>query len=127
MKKYFIIVAIVFLVTSACKQTALPKPKNLIDEDIMVDILYDVAIIEAIKVSQPFSLQSKGIDAKTYIYKKYKIDSIQFAKSDKFYAIDVQQYAKMYQQVIDKIKAQKTKDSLAIIPKSVKINKKKTI
>ena len=117
--KKFIVVTILCTLLS-CKETALPKPKNLIDKDVMVEILYDIAIIEAIKVSQPFSLEAKGISAKTYIYKKYKVDSIQFAKSDKFYATDVQQYTKIYQQVIDKINAQKKKDSLAIIPKSVK-------
>ena len=115
----------VAFVIISCKQTALPKPKNLIDEDVMVDVLFDIAIIEAIKVSNPFSLQTKGIDARTYVYKKYKIDSTQFAKSDKFYAVDVQNYAKMYQKVIDRIKEQKTKDSLAIIPKPLKIKKQK--
>ena len=115
-----IVLCLIIIMVISCKDSALPEPKNLIDEDIMVNVLYDIAIIEAIKVSQPFSLQSKGINAKTYIYKKYKIDSTQFAKSDKYYAIDVAKYSKMYQKVIDRINEQKKKDSLILLPKPVK-------
>lgn len=110
---------IIFAVFS-CKDTALPEPKKLIEKDVMIDILYDIAIIEAIKTSHPYTLQSKGVDTKTYIYKKYKIDSVQFAKSDKYYATDAKQYGKMYQKVMDRIKEQKTKDSLAQLPKAIK-------
>ncbi len=119
MKKIRIIL-LTFFVLMACKKTILEAPKNLIDEDKMVDVLYDVAILEAIKISQPTSLQTKGIDPKTYIYKKYGIDSLQFAKSDKFYASDVKNYGKMYQKVIDRITEQKTKDSIANLPKKTK-------
>ena len=85
-----------FMVLISCKKAAISEPKNLIDEDKMVEILYDIAILEAIKVSNPASLQSRGIDSKTYIYEKFKIDSLQFEQSDKFYTSDVVQYAKMY-------------------------------
>jgi hypothetical protein len=119
MKKISIILLTFFLIV-ACKKTILEAPKNLIEEDKMIDILYDISILEAIKISQPTSLQTKGIDPKTYIYKKYKIDSLQFAKSDQYYASDLKVYSKMYQKVIDKIAAQKTKDSIANLPKTKK-------
>lgn len=110
---------ITFILVS-CRDTAIPAPKKLIEKDVMIDILYDIAIIEAVKTSIPYSLQSKGVDTKTYIYKKYKIDSVQFAKSDKYYATDAKQYGKMYQKVMDRIKEQKTKDSLSQLPKTIK-------
>lgn len=118
-KKKYLSFCLLYLLVS-CKDTAIPEPKKLIEKDVMIDILFDIAIIEAIKISHPYSLQDKGVDTKTYIYKKYKIDSVQFAKSDKYYAANAKQYGKMYQKVMDRIKEQKTKDSLAQIPKAIK-------
>ena len=117
--KKCIVIMVGLMVLIACKKNAISEPKNLIDPDKMVEILYDIAILEAIKVSNPASLQLRGIDSKTYIYKKFKIDSLQFAQSDKFYASDVVQYAKMYKKVIDQINAEKTKDSLLNLPKKL--------
>lgn len=104
----------------SCKNEPIQAPSNLIEKDKMIDVLYDVAILEAIKVSNPGSLKARGIDSKTYIYKKFKIDSIQFAKSDKYYASDVKKYGKMYQEVIDRINAEKKADSLKNLPKPIK-------
>ena len=114
--------AIFFVVLTflACKSEVIEAPKNLIEPDKMVDILYDVAILEAIKVNSPMSLRERGIDSKTYIYKKHKIDSLQFAKSDKYYASDIRNYEKMYQEVIDRIKTAKSNDSLKNLPKPLK-------
>ncbi|MEO0060241.1 MAG: hypothetical protein RLZZ312_1888 [Bacteroidota bacterium] len=114
--KLFLLVSVVLF---ACKNPPIEKPSNLINQDKMIDVLYDVAILEAIKVSNPGSLRTRGINSKTYIYKKFKIDSIQFAKSDKYYAADIKQYGKMYQEVIDRINAEKTADSLKNLPKSI--------
>ncbi len=122
--KNFVFLILFSVAIFSCKENAMPEPKNLIDKDVMVDILYDIAIIEAIKTSQPFSLQTKGIDAKTYIYKKYKIDSTQFAKSDKYYATDVAEFAKMHQKVVDKINEVKKADSLQMLPKPIKKRRK---
>lgn len=117
-KTFFTIFIIITLI--ACKRSIVAEPKNLIDEDKMVDILYDISILEAIKISNPQSLQTRGIDSKTYIYKKFEIDSLQFALSDKYYASDVKNYAKIYQQVIDRINGEKTQDSLKNLPKPPK-------
>ena len=35
--------------------------------------------------------------------RKYKIDSLQFAQSNKFYAANPKKYRKMFQSVIDKL------------------------
>ena len=117
--KKFVLIVVGITVLLCCKKGAISEPKNLIDQDKMVDVLYDISILEAIKVSNPASLQSRGIDSKTYIYKKFEIDSLQFAQSDKFYASDVAQYAKLYKKVIDRINAEKTKDSLLNLPKKL--------
>ncbi len=91
-----------------CNNNSVEKPKNLIDKDKMVDILYDISLLEAIK-SQNIN---GGITAKMendYIYKKYKIDSIQFAKSNKYYASDLEEYKKMFEKVKEKLSAENLK------------------
>ena len=77
--KKFVLIVVGFMVLIGCKKGAISEPKNLIDQDKMVDVLYDISILEAIKVSNPASLQSRGIDSKTYIYKKFEIDSLRRA------------------------------------------------
>ena len=42
-----------------------------------------------------------------YIYKKYKIDSLQFAQSNIFYAANFKEYEKMYNQVKSRIDLKK--------------------
>jgi hypothetical protein len=46
----------------------------------MIDVMYDLSILDAIKYQNPASLETYKINPSQYIYKKYKIDSAQFAK-----------------------------------------------
>ena len=75
----------------------------------MIDILYDISLLEAIKTQNI----NGGMNSKMgndYIYKKYKIDSIQFIKSNKYYASDIEEYKKMF----EKIKERLNKETLKI-------------
>lgn len=104
MKKIVAIVCLIFLVMS-CNSNSVEKPDNLIDKDKMTDILYDMSLLEAIKTQNI----NGGITPKTankYIYKKYKIDSIQFAKSNKYYASDIEEYKKMFEKIKDRLNAE---------------------
>ena len=107
MKKYISLFALAALFLS-CNKDLVEKPDNLIDKKVMGDILYDLSILEALKYQDPNSLYKNGINPKTYIYKKYKIDSLQFAKSTQFYASDVNKYKTMYEEVGKKIETNKT-------------------
>ena len=90
------------------------KPDGLIDEDNMVAIIYDLALLEAIKSQHPVTSQNDFIDQKQYIYKKYKIDSLQFARSNHYYASDISNYKKLYAKVGKRIgDEQKEADKLA--------------
>ncbi|RZJ68618.1 MAG: DUF4296 domain-containing protein [Flavobacterium sp.] len=96
MKKLVVIFAL--FAFWACGDSAIEKPKNLIDEDKMVDIFYDLSLLDAIRSHNPGKLQSAK-DPNLYIYKKYKVDSVQFAQSNRYYASDIAKYKKMYQRV----------------------------
>ena len=97
MKK--IILTLCFITTFfSCQNSAIEKPKKPIDEAVMVDILYDLSLMEAMK-SQNIADSGNAINSSQYIYKKYKIDSIQFVQNNKYYASDVDNYKKMFEKV----------------------------
>ncbi len=114
MRIFFTCLFALFLLVS-CEKTTVKKPDNLIKEDIMVDIIYDLSLLEAIKSQKPAVLDSNSVNSKTYIYEKYKIDSLQFAKSDQYYASDIPNYKKMYDKVTKRIEDnKKITDSLVL-------------
>ena len=106
MRTFFTCLLALFLLVS-CEKTTVKKPDNLIKEDKMVDIIYDLSLLEAIKSQKPAVLDSNSVNSKTYIYEKYKIDSLQFAKSDQYYASDIPNYKKMYDKVTKRIEDNK--------------------
>ena len=92
---FFILISLIF----SCKEEVVKKPENLIEKEIMVDVMYDLALLEAIKYQSPNALQAHKINPDEYIYKKYKIDNTQFVQSNMYYASDYKEYKKMYDQI----------------------------
>lgn len=82
------------------------KPKDLIAKDKMSDIMYDLYILNAAKGVNRKLLELNGIMPSEYVYEKYGIDSLQFAKSNAYYAYDTE----VYTGIIDKMKATLEKD-----------------
>lgn len=97
--KRIILFSIFIFAFSACKDEIVEKPKKLIDKKTMINILYDLAILDALKSNQATSLEQKNINLSTYIYQKYAIDSMQLVENNKFYAADIKSYKKMYEEV----------------------------
>ena len=90
----------------------MPKPDNLLDEEVMTNILFDIAILQAADGSMPLRLSEEQINSSTYIYKKYTIDSLTFYQNQRYYAADVKQYKKMYQEVLDRLDEEAAADSI---------------
>jgi hypothetical protein len=44
-----------------------------------------------------------------YIYKKYKIDSIQFVQNNKYYASNIEEYKKMFERVKSRLEKENKK------------------
>lgn len=109
MKKIIILLAIVFVFVS-CKEEVVKKPNRLIEKETMVNIMYDLSVLDAIKYQNPASLDTFKINPTQYIYKKYKIDSLQFAQSNVYYASNYKDYS----DVVDQINARLTKNKASI-------------
>jgi hypothetical protein len=107
---------ICFLVIGfSCSNTGVSKPKNLIDKDKMIDILYDMSLLQAIK-SQNLNGGISNKESNQYLYKKYKIDSIQLSESNKYYASDIQEYKKMFEKVKEKLDEAAKKAGISVAP-----------
>ena len=90
---------LLFAILISCQKPAVQKPDDLIDEKVMVDIMYDISVLEAMKSQKAVILEANAINPNMNIYKKYKIDSLQFANSDKFYASDIKKYKEIFEKV----------------------------
>ena len=104
MKKLYSIVLIIALLS--CNDTLLEKPDNLIPEDKMVEILKDLAIVNAAKSTNVAVLHENNIEPMTYIFEKHGIDSLQFVESDRYYASIPPEYEKIYKKVEAKLEMQ---------------------
>ena len=78
-------------------------PDNLIAEEKMVDILYDMSLISVSKGINKRILENNGMKPKKYILKKHNIDSLQFVLSNEYYSKDLEKYLKIYEQVLNKL------------------------
>lgn len=101
----FLVLLVLFV---SCKEQVIAKPDRLIAKDKMIDIMYDIAVLEGIKYQNPSSLDSNKINSATYIYKKYKIDSLQLAQSNVYYATDYVEYKDMYDTLVKRMERRKT-------------------
>jgi hypothetical protein len=104
----------------SCKKELVKTPDRLIEKDKMVNIMYDLALLEAIKIQNPISLDSFKIKPNDYIFKKYKIDSLQFSQNNMYYAADYKEYKKIFEEI--KLRFDQNKIS---VQKLIKDKKKK--
>jgi hypothetical protein len=99
MKLKNVLFLLIGLTVVSCQERKVEKPEELIDEETMIAIFYDLSVLEAIKTNNPIALEQHQINPYTYIYKKYNIDSLQFVENNLYYATDLKAYKKMYEKV----------------------------
>lgn len=91
----------------ACNHQPVSKPKNLIPEKQMVEILYDMSLLDAIRTQAPYSPGKPTVNTREFIYKKYKVDSVQLVQSNRYYISQIEVYKKMYDQVNERLTKEK--------------------
>ena len=106
MKTAFLLVIIVFLMS--CENLEMKKPSNLISENQMVEILYDVVLINSAKNVNKQLLEKNIKNPEAYIYKKHNIDSLQFVESNAYYTFKSDIYKSIYEKLEWKLTTQKT-------------------
>lgn len=119
MKKVTLLLLSVILFS--CAKETVEKPKHLLTEDEMANIIYDITMIQSLRAAQPQALTNNDVDAKKYIFKKYKIDSLTFAQNNTWYAADMENYEAIQKKASDRIKRER--DAFAPKKDTVKQNK----
>lgn len=91
------------MVLLSCKEKLIEPPQDLIPEQEMTEILYDLALINGLRTTNPTALDNYDIKTMPYIYEKHGIDSLRFVTSDQYYASVPSIYQRMYQTLMDRI------------------------
>tara|TARA_S200000501_G_C20750630_1_gene711477 strand:- start:78 stop:536 length:459 start_codon:yes stop_codon:yes gene_type:complete len=98
------LITVLFIITSCSFFNVENEiPDNLIPEEKMVDIIYDMSIISVSKGVNKRILENNGMRPKDYILNKYEIDSLQFVVSNKYYSQNLEKYLYIYENVLNKL------------------------
>lgn len=96
-----IIAIIILSITWGCTQIGnVVKPDNLIDEDTMVQILYDATQLDVMKTFPDKNPEFETIFGRPYIYLKYGVDSLQLVESETYYLKNPRIYYKIHLKVL---------------------------
>jgi Domain of unknown function (DUF4296) len=109
--KYFFYIAICMLF-AGCQDIKRPeKPKDLIPEDTMAALLSEIYLGNAARSIDNKTMRKSGIKIDSFLFKKYNVDSLQFAKSNAYYASDLDAYNAIFQKIERKLETLKNEES----------------
>lgn len=109
------------LLLGSCSGTGnVKKPDNLISEKRMEAVLYDAIVMDVMSTFSEKNPTFEALMGKSYLYKKYDIDSLQLVESENYYGKNPRVYFKIHSNVLKRIEI--TKDSLDRIAKQEKAN-----
>lgn len=106
MKKF----AVIFFFSLAfigCKKDSVEKPERLLSQQEMENILYDIAIVQAMHAYAPRTLEENDLTESKYIYEKYKIDSTTFIQNHNYYASNPEVYKKIQEKITERLNKEK--------------------
>jgi hypothetical protein len=107
---------ILFVVLIACEaNTANPPPADLIPEDTMEQILYDINLLRAIKNNRFGREVPKEILNNNYILRKYNIADSTLKQNQIYYAQSPKRLFTMYNRIYKRL--EKVEDSISVLVK----------
>lgn len=102
--KRFILFFFMLVMVTACNRFGGPdKPDDLISKEKMVSILIDSRFLTTGNTLTKKTMKDSSVDVNTYIFKKYNVDSLQFALSNSYYAFHLDEYEDIYTMAIDSL------------------------
>lgn len=102
---YCLLSAVLFF---SCAEKVIEPPEDLISKEKMTNILYDLALLNAAKTTNPNALENNEVEVMPFLFEKYAIDSIQFSESDLYYASVPLEYEGIYKTVQSRLEAKIT-------------------
>ena len=98
MKQVIYIFFVLIILVSCTSRTIYKKPENLIGKEKMITIWTDLYIAMGAKSVITKTLEKEN-NYIPLVLEKYKIDSIQFSKSNIYYTSRIEEYEKMFEEV----------------------------
>ena len=108
--KISISIFILLLILYCKDQTLTYKPKNLIDELTMENIIYEAIMMDVMSTFKPKNKKFIGIVGSPYLLLKYNIDSLQLVSSNEYYIKNPKIMGKIYSNVLRRM--ERSKDSI---------------
>ena len=102
-----ILTLIILVIVQSCKDFNNKKPENLISEDKIVEIFFDLEIINAARGDNKKIIEEKISNVNNYLQNKYKIGIDQFENSISYYSSDILKYSMIIQEVEQKLDSTK--------------------
>lgn len=108
MKHYLFVFSFIFVIS--CTSSTVSKPENLLSENELEDVFFEMAIMQAAE-STSRTDSGKVMDTYHYIKNRFGYDSTTIVNSTLYYADDYKEYEKLNQRVLDKLKEYRIKNS----------------
>ncbi|QYJ69305.1 DUF4296 domain-containing protein [Flavobacterium litorale] len=119
MKKIALGILLALMVVACNDHSVTPeKPEKLLTEDEMVDILYDITLLQSMRSFKPQTLNDNNITTGNYVYAKYDIDSTTFVQNHNYYATQLDVYDRIHKRVTERIKKEKEPIEEAVLAKA---------
>jgi hypothetical protein len=83
------------LMLSSCTQVEEVPPENLIGEEIMADLIFELAVLDAAKGFVPKDQKGRIVLDADSFYQFHEIDSAQFTSSNAYYAKQPKAYLRI--------------------------------
>jgi peptide subunit release factor RF-3 len=106
MRKIAFILALLIPVFIACEKSVFKKPKNLVNEKQMIDMLADIHLAEATFNHMRYDSIVRNSSSANFYYSvlaKYEVADSVFEKSFVYYASNPRNFEKMYREVMNKL------------------------
>lgn len=101
--KYIIYSVMIVLMLSCESKTKMDKPENLLTKKQMIELLTDMHLANSTSGVNNIH-EEKNKNYMSLVYEKYKVDSVQFAESNMYYAANVEEYEDIFLKVEKRIK-----------------------
>jgi hypothetical protein len=106
MKKKFIPLVLLFVALISCDKPVIEKPRPLVKEKKMIDMLVDIHLAEATFNHMRYDSIIRNSSSVNFYYsvlERYHVPDSVFEKSYVFYASDPKNFEKMYREVVNKL------------------------
>ena len=86
---------LLFMILWSCAQVVEVPPENLIEEETMADLIFELAVLDAAKGFIPKDQKDRIVLNADSFYQFHEIDSVQFAISNAYYAMHPKAYLRI--------------------------------